>query len=489
MDEQNWKRKEYESWDEAFRGLSPIIRQQSVRVAAYTRALFVSACELRFGAGTKEGEERIRGVNADLAYKCGMYHQIGKALVPHEYQILQADFTEEERTVYQKYTTDGRLLAARLQEKSVRAKDKRKGVLTEVPTRNIPWLMLREACEQHMERYDGSGFPAGRRDPAISPIAQIVGLAKELDRLAAETKSEKPFDIALETLRAGAGKDWSEELIKVLEASAEECRSVYKKYIAYTRTIPATIPLVEKKPGRAMELQYRPMVSDTNGTVLMYEATPRFGGIANQPGETEGADDVRDLIRRTNLCEDISWYFLYEATDALYRIRNCKLELKGIMLNMLPDFYSLKTQLQKFVKLFEDQPVEREKLWLTVPADQIANGTKTSLELLQRYIRNGICFVVDQYKPDELPAEKLTELGLTYVRLDPSLYLKRESAETVIGLRAQGFEVIGGEANDSDTLNWLMACGALCSSGTVTGGFVDEEEMILDSLARESKLG
>ena len=41
--EQNWKRKEYETWDEAFRGMSPVVRQQSVRVAAYTQALFVQA--------------------------------------------------------------------------------------------------------------------------------------------------------------------------------------------------------------------------------------------------------------------------------------------------------------------------------------------------------------------------------------------------------------------------------------------------------------
>ena len=81
---QNWKRKEYETWDEAFRGLSPAIRQQSVRVAAYTQVLFVQACAGSFGTGTPEGSERMAGQYADLAYKCGMYHQLGKAMVPPE---------------------------------------------------------------------------------------------------------------------------------------------------------------------------------------------------------------------------------------------------------------------------------------------------------------------------------------------------------------------------------------------------------------------
>ncbi len=487
MNEQNWERKEYESWDEAFRGLAPILRQQSVRVAAYTRVLYVSACALRFGNGPKD--ERMKGAYADLAYKCGMYHQLGKALVPHEYQIWQRDFTEEEQTVYKKYTTDGRILVATLQEKSGRAKDKRRGRLTEMPTNNIPWLMLREACEQHMERYDGSGYPEGRKGAEISSVAQIVGLAKELDRLASETKSEEPFELALDTIRAGKDKLWSAELLAVLEAAVEECRGVYNKYIAYTRTIPKTIPLIEKKPDRKMGLSYRPMVADTEGTVLMYEAEPWFGGLLGQPDEAESAEDVRELLRRTGLVEDVSWYFLYEATDAILRIENCKLDIKAVLLNMLPDFYTLKTQLQKFIQLFEDQPIDKSKLWLTIPAKTLATLSKTNTEILGRYMRNGVEFVVDKYDPATLPAERLLELGLKCVRLDPSLYVIHETVDELTKLYEQGFTVLGGRADEPETLTWLIASGVLCSSGTVTGKLVNEDEMILDSLARESVIG
>ena len=129
--EQIWKRTEYETWDEAFRGLAPVIRQQSVRVAAYTQALFVQACAVKFGTQTRSGAERMWGKYADLAYKCGMYHQLGKALVPPEYQIWVKDFTEEEQAVYKKYTTDGRTLVATLQARSERAWGKRKADLTE----------------------------------------------------------------------------------------------------------------------------------------------------------------------------------------------------------------------------------------------------------------------------------------------------------------------------------------------------------------------
>ena len=66
MNEQNWTRKEYETWDEAFRGLAPAVRQQSVRIAAYTQALFVQACAGSFGTNTRDGAERMQGQYADL---------------------------------------------------------------------------------------------------------------------------------------------------------------------------------------------------------------------------------------------------------------------------------------------------------------------------------------------------------------------------------------------------------------------------------------
>ena len=485
QDQQNWKRKEYETWDEAFRGLAPAVRQQSVRVAAYTQALFVQACAGSFGTNTRDGEDRMQGQYADLAYKCGMYHQLGKALVPPEYQLWQADFTDEEKAVYKKYTTDGRLLVATLQERSNRAREKRKGVLIEQPTRNIPWLMLRESCEQHMERWDGSGYPDNRLGSDISPIAQLVGLAKELDRLASETKSETPFDDAYKTLVGQAGTLWSPELIEVLKASRTQCRGVYNKYIHYTMTLPKTIPLVEKRKDRVMGLQYRPMVGDAQGTVVAYEAIPWFGGIPNRPGETETAQELEGLFRRKEMVTAVSIYLLYEAADAVLRIENCKLNLQAVLLQMLPDFYLQGTQLQRLNQLFKDQPIPREKLLLTIPMDTVLNANKSTTEVIERYLRNGICLVVEGYDPAKLPAEKLKAMGFTYLRLDPALYLKQETANTMNLLRQEGFTLVGGSADNHDVLAWLAACGVAYISGTLTGVPVSEDELILDSLARE----
>lgn len=481
-----WKRKEYETWDEAFRGLSPAIRQQSVRVAAYTQAIFVQACAVSFGSNTREGADRMQGQHAELAYKCGMYHQLGKALVPPEYQFWQDDFSEEEKAVYRKYTADGRALVASLQERGARAKEKRKGELIEQPTKNIPWLMLRESCEQHMERWDGSGYPAGRLGSDISPIAQIVGIAKELDRISSETKSENPFDDAYRILSEQAGTLWSTELIDVLKGARSKCRAVFNKYIYYTQTVPQTISLVEKRKGRPMGLEFRPMVSDAEGSVAAYEAIPWFGGIADRPGETEGAGELSAMLDRRGLLPDISFYFLYEAADAVVRINNCKLDLK-ILLQMMPEFYKQGTQLQRFNQLFKDQPISRDQLLLTIPEETVLNANKATIELIERYLRNGIRLVLDNYHPEALPMDKLKEMGFIYVRIAPELYMKQETANTMNTLRQNGFTIIGCGADTHDIIGWLSACGVAFMDGTLTGVPVSEDELIRDSLAREKK--
>ena len=175
--ETTWQRREYETWDEAFRALSPVVRQQSVRVASYTQVLFVQACSTPFGKDTAAGAEQMKAKFAELSYKCGLYHQLGKALVPVEYQIWQNDFTEEEAAVYKKYTVDGRRLVTKLQEKTLRTIFKRGKSKEDTDSFNVTWNMVRESCEQHMERYDGSGFPSGKSGSEFSPIAQLVGLA------------------------------------------------------------------------------------------------------------------------------------------------------------------------------------------------------------------------------------------------------------------------------------------------------------------------
>lgn len=482
--EKYWTRREYKTWDEAFRGLAPAVRQQSVRVAAYTQALYVQACKTPFGTGD-DYSERIRGQYTDLAYKCGLYHQLGKALVPHEYQIEQADFTDEERAVYRKYTTDGSQLIASLMERTGGAKERRSGRRLERKVQNIPQLMLQESCRQHMERWDGSGFPEGCKGGQISPIARLVGLARELDRLSAQTKSEDPFEEAYAALNAASGTLWQSELIDILNKARPVCREVYDKYIYYTLTLPKSVPLVVKRPERPFGLTFRPMVADGEGTVAAYEANLWFRLTTDEAAEKLTAAEQQDLIHRAGLAGELMNYFFYEAADALYRMQNCKLETAGILLEVLPDFYKQGSHVQMLNKLFEDQPVPREKLMLTIPEETVLQANKAVTEVITRYLRNGIVLVVDNYHPDSLSAQRLKDMGFTHLRVAPELYLQQATANAMYELKNLGFTLIGGGADTQDLLAWQIAAGAAFTGGTMTGIPVTEDELIRDALLKE----
>jgi EAL domain-containing protein (putative c-di-GMP-specific phosphodiesterase class I) len=188
--------------------------------------------------------------------------------------------------------------------------------------------------------------------------------------------------------------------------------------------------------------------------------------------------------------EDVSLYFLYEAADAVLRIENCRLEsVQAVLLQMLPSFYQLNTQLQRFNQLFKDQPIPREKLLLTLPVETLAGATKHTTELIERYLRNGIRLVLDGYDPqkhgEKLPPDKLKAMGFVYVRFDPATYMKQETANAMNRMRMDGFTLLGTGADTHDILAWLAACGVAWMGGTITGVLVNEDELIRDSLLRE----
>ena len=479
----NWLKREYETWDEAFRGLAPAVRQQSVRVAAYTQALFLQACATSFGTESKGGADRMQKQYADVAYKCGMYHQLGKALVPAEYQLWRPGFTEEEKSAYKAYTTEGRLLVAQLQDRNLRTR--RRGEVTELPTKSIPALMIRESCEQHMERWDGSGYPAGRTGSDISPIAQIVGIAKELDTLASQIKSETPFDDAYEILCGQAGTLWSATLVEILKNAKDKCYEVFDKYIHYTQALPKTIPLVQKRPGRPMGLRYTPLVAGVDNAVVAYEAIPWFGGVEDQPEQTQTYAEVEPMLERTKLVKDISFYLLYEAADAVLRINNCKLDLQGILIQMMPAFYRQESQLEQMLQLFEDQTISKRQLLLTVPETVLQDASPVTLELIRHYNHNGIRLVLDGYHPDVTSDEQLRDLEFTCVRFASELNLQQQTVQRMEELRERGFTILGSGADSQDVLAWLAVRGVDCTSGALTGQAVDEDTMIRDCLLRE----
>jgi EAL domain-containing protein (putative c-di-GMP-specific phosphodiesterase class I) len=441
-----WKKSEYSSWDDAFHGLVPSLRRASARIADYTQVLFKKALATPFGSGSVY-TERICPEYEELAYKCGLYHQLGKAQFPPEYQIEQRDFSPEERAAFRLYTSDGRLLVANLQERGNRRWLPHKGSQAEKPTKNIPWLMIRESCSQHMERWDGSGYPAGLREDEISPIAQIVSLAHALDTLTSETVSEDAFGYAIQRLVSQAGTAFNPALIAVLEQAEPECKEIFEKYFFYSKAVPKTVPLVEKRSERPMGLHFR-AIPGQDGKTVAYEAEPWFRGIASQPEETAINAELCDMISRAELIQQVSEYFLYEAADLAQRLQNCKLDSRYVVLEMLPDFYSEQSRLSALTVLYSDQPAALGQLLLTVPESKVVSATSAEAEVLRGYLQSGVALLLDGFHPGNVSREALTEFGFTFLRCAPELSDDPTAKKALRELEDAGFMFIGSPQGD-----------------------------------------
>lgn len=444
-----WKQKKVKTWDEAFRGLTPVMRQHSVRVADYTQVLFVGVCKSSYYTLNRDTPVYMDEAYADVAYKCGFYHQIGKSLNPGQYPAWRDDFTDEEKMAYCKYTVDGRVLVERLQDEY----DEEVSVASR---------MIREACEQHMERWDGEGFPYGYFGEDISLIAQIVSLAKELDRLVCERKSESPFEEAVELLLAQENRMFSPNLMEVFRACQAELKSIYKKYIQYTRIMPKTVPLVERRPERPFGLNYRQIVMGEAAEARIYEAVPWFGGVLDKPEEKESAELVEELLVRAGLINDITTYFLYEAADLLARMKNCELQTGGVQVPVFAAFYKNENQAERLQKLYEDTAIDKNKLFLTVP-ESILKEDRLVCECLSEYIAQGIVLVLDEYDPDNVPEALIREIGFTHVRIARDCYTQQDINNRIQELKSHGITVIdwpAGEAylSEEELIKDLLSC-------------------------------
>lgn len=403
------KRKKIKTWDDAFRALAPSVRQQSVRVAEYTKALFLNACSAAYYTKGRDKVEYMTAEYSEVAYKCGLYHQLGKAMLSLDYQLWRDDFTAKEQEYYHTYMAEGRKLVAMLQDWDEDEED-------EI---DLAGQMIREACEQHLECWNGTGYPMGRAGENISTIAQIVGMALRLDQLAAGIRSESPFEEAMGAIIELRGSRFSEHMIHVLKDSRNELKEIFKKYIQYTKMIPTTIPLVDKRSERPMGLNYRKIALDEE-TVSVYEAIPWFKSMTNEM-ETETFDQIEGVFKRTGLLCDIVMYLLYEAADAIIRMENCGYDTNEIIITVPDSFYFEPNASYRMAQLYTDQPINPHKLKLTVSAEFLKNAELFEIERLTEFVKQKIALVLDDYHPDWVSIQLIKEIGFDCVRISQKI--------------------------------------------------------------------
>jgi hypothetical protein len=190
-----------------------------------------------------------------------------------------------------------------------------------------------------------------------------------------------------------------------------------------------------------MGLEYSAVINSQNGSVISYEATPWFGGLAEDPNERETIADVEEQLCRIDLVTDMSFYFLYEAADALLRIENCKFDLEAIVLHMIPSFYKQGAEMQRFQKLWKDQPIDKTKLVLTIPQEFYLALSNPEKDTVKRYLGNGFSIMLDGWNAEAFSAKDVLEAGFTHVRIAADSHLKHETADAIAELEEKGKKV------------------------------------------------
>ena len=111
----------------------------------------------------------------DLLIQCGIYHDIGKLIIPKEIIDKTGPLTEEEYTVMKTHTTRGYAILKNMKL------DQR----------------VKLAAMMHHERCDGSGYPLGVKADKIERLTRVVAIADVYEAMTAPRKYRKagcPFD-------------------------------------------------------------------------------------------------------------------------------------------------------------------------------------------------------------------------------------------------------------------------------------------------------
>ncbi|MBP5608618.1 MAG: HD domain-containing protein [Lachnospiraceae bacterium] len=129
-------------------------------------------------------------------YNSAMLHDIGKIKIPESIIGSAGHLTDAEEAELRKHPVLGGEILSEVEE--------------------IPYL--RTAALYHHERYDGKGYPEGRKGEEIPIIARIVAVANAYDEMTSHKSSREPYaqGKVREALLSASGREFDPEIVKIM---------------------------------------------------------------------------------------------------------------------------------------------------------------------------------------------------------------------------------------------------------------------------------
>lgn len=218
-----------------------ICLNQNILVSEILYSSILALAKLAEARDEDTGEHMDRmsvysGVIAQLLYDKGIYtdeitleyiekierysplHDIGKVGVPDGILLKPGKLTAEEFEDMKKHTTFGADVL-KSAEKNMQMKGKQL------------FTMGIEIAEGHHEKWDGSGYPFGKKGKDIPLCARIVAVADVFDALTSKRpyKEAFPFDMAMNIIEEGRGKHFDPVIADVFLENRDVIKELYHK--------------------------------------------------------------------------------------------------------------------------------------------------------------------------------------------------------------------------------------------------------------------
>jgi len=146
-------------------------------------------------------------------------HDIGKVAIPDEILLKPGKLTHEEFEIMKNHTIYG--------AKVLKTAD-------EILERNgmSIYKTAIDIVEGHHEKWDGSGYPYGRKGEEIPLSARIVAIADVFDALTSKRQYKKPFSFedTIKIIKKGSGKHFDPFIVDVFIKNINAIKSKYQNF-------------------------------------------------------------------------------------------------------------------------------------------------------------------------------------------------------------------------------------------------------------------
>ena len=456
----------YSSIEEAFNALPEFQKAHSKRVAEYAQIIYLQAVSEDIYPQDVKTNARLKEEYRGLAYLCGLYHDIGKVLVPENYHIPGSDFSPEEIALYRKHAAD----SSELIEKYLK------------PSKEIKALEIRilsETVASHHECWDGSGFPNRTAGISIPVIARIISVADALDHTAMQKLSEHPFDDAEEIIKNLAGTVFDPEVVKLLAPARAKLKRVFNANAAGSRAIPVTETFIRRGQNRAARLAYRPIVSRRGGKPFAYEAQMQF---KDRSGWLDYSS-VENVVKQNKFLNELGIYFILEACDTINRFKACEIESAYIALELPNGWLNRRGAYKDILSAIEDENVQPGKLVITISNEAWKTRTKTMSENLSKLRENGVGLMFSGILPSKMEEGEGLATDFRIESTNAGFLEDQAECEIVKQMKASGAHLIADGIGKKSMQTPLNRLAVTYATGPMSGDFTEEDTLVSNELA------